>query len=161
MVNFNQLKALGTDLIGKAGEIAEQAKEKAGPLAEQAKAKAGPLAEQAIAKAGPLAEQAKEKAGPLMEKAKEAAAKGVDIAAEKVDSATGHKYSDKIGSVSDRLGTHASSAPASVLDTPVGSTFPPETVTPFPDDAASATPIRDEIIAPYPPNLPPAPGSSV
>jgi hypothetical protein len=72
-MDFNKLKALGTDMLGKATEMAEQAKEKAGPLAEQAR----------------------EKAGPLAQKAKEAASK----AASEIDSATGGKY----GSVSDRL----------------------------------------------------------
>ena len=37
MVDFEKLKALGNDLLGKAGDIASKAKEKAGPLAEQAK----------------------------------------------------------------------------------------------------------------------------
>ncbi len=92
MVDFDRLKALGNDFLHKAGDLAEQAKEKAGPLAEQAKEKAGPLAE-----------QAKEKAGPLAEKAKDAAAKGVNIAAERIDSATGGKYSERIDTVTDKL----------------------------------------------------------
>lgn len=161
MVNFNQLKALGTDLIGKAGELAGQAKEKAGPLAAQAKEKAGPLAE-----------QAKVKATPLVGKAKDAAAKGVDLAADKIDDATGHKYSGKIESVSDRLGTKATTPPvASPFDTPtttgMGDPFasdPLSTATPvapLSDSTFAETPIRDEIIEPYPPTLPPAPGSTI
>jgi hypothetical protein len=77
MVDFHRLKNLGTDIIGRAGDIAEQAKDKVVPLAEQAK----------------------EKVVPLAGKAKDVAAKGVDKAAGGLDSATGHKYHDKLGSV--------------------------------------------------------------
>jgi hypothetical protein len=77
MVDFHRLKNLGTDIIGRAGDIAEQAKDKVAPLAEQAK----------------------EKVVPLAGKAKDVAAKGVDKAAGGLDSATGHKYHDKIGAV--------------------------------------------------------------
>lgn len=174
MVSFNQLKALGNDLIGKAAPLAAQAKEKAGPLAAQAKEKAGPLAA-----------QAKEKATPLVGKAKDAAAKGVDRAADKVDSATGGKYSGKIGSVSDRLGTkgQASTSPfdappvtvtdplhtdglhTALLHTDATRTDPlhtdPLTSAVSTDATYAGNPIRDEIIEPYPPTLPPAPGSTI
>ena len=83
MVDFNKLKALGTEFLGKAEALAEQAKEKAGPLAEQAK----------------------EKAGPLAEKAKDAAVKGTHKAAETLDSRTGGKYSEKIDSVTGKVDT--------------------------------------------------------
>jgi hypothetical protein len=88
MVDFHKLKNLGTDIRGRAGEIAEQAKEKVVPLAEQAKEKVVPLAG-----------QAKEKVVPLAGKAKDVAAKGVDKAAEGLDSATGHKFHDKLADV--------------------------------------------------------------
>ncbi|MCP3800275.1 hypothetical protein NLX83_13505 [Allokutzneria sp. A3M-2-11 16] len=65
--------------------------------------KAKELANQAKDKVGPLAEQAKEKAGPLAEKAGGAAARGVDLAASKLDRATRGKYHDKIENVSTRL----------------------------------------------------------
>jgi hypothetical protein len=94
MVDFDKLKALGNDLLGKAGDLASKAKEKAGPLAEQAKEKAGPLAE-----------QAKEKAGPLTDKAKDVAAKGADLAAGGIDKATGGKYHDKIEAVQEKVET--------------------------------------------------------
>lgn len=83
MVDFNKLKALGNEYLAKATELAEQAKEKAGPLAEQAK----------------------EKAGPLAGKAKDAAVKGTHKAAETLDSRTGGKYSDKIGTVTGKVDT--------------------------------------------------------
>lgn len=83
MVDFNKLKALGNEYLAKATELAEQAKEKAGPLAEQAK----------------------EKAGPLADKAKDAAVKGTHKAAETLDSRTGGKYSDKIGTVTGKVDT--------------------------------------------------------
>ena len=90
MVDFNKLKALGTEFLGRAGELAEQAKEKAGPLAEQAK----------------------EKAGPLAEKAKEAAVKGTHKAAETLDTRTGGKYSEKIDSVTGKVDTALRKDPA-------------------------------------------------
>ena len=83
MVDFNRLKTLGTEFLGRAGELAEQAKEKAGPLAEQAK----------------------EKAGPLAEKAKEAAVKGTHKAADTLNAKTEGKYSDKIESVTGKVDT--------------------------------------------------------
>ena len=81
MVSFDKLKALGNDLLEKAGDLAGKAKDKAGPLAEQAK----------------------EKAGPLADKAKDAAAKGADLAADRIDKATGGKYHDKIDAVQDKV----------------------------------------------------------
>lgn len=149
MVSFNQLKALGTDLIGKAGEIADQAKEKAGPLAEQAK----------------------EKAGPLAEKAKDAAAKGVDKAADGLDSATGGKYKAKIDSVSDKLG-HALHTPADtgktgvtyqsdIADTtgvadPIHAAAPTDSATTVQADEVTRTDSSSPWPAPNDPDLPPA-----
>jgi len=72
-------------------------------LAEEAAEKAGPLAKQAKEKAGPLAAQAKEKAADLASKAAPVVAHGVDIAADKLDSATKGKYSDKIDVVQDKI----------------------------------------------------------
>ena len=95
MVDFNQLKAKGNELLGKASDMAGQAKEKAGPLADQAK----------------------EKAAPLASKAKGAAAKGVDKAAGSLDSATGGKYKGKIDTVSDRLGQKLQTEPPLVTPT--------------------------------------------
>ena len=108
MVDFHRLKNLGTDLRDRAGEIAEQAKDKVVPLAEQAKEKVVPLAE-----------QAKDKVVPLAGKAKDVAAKGVDKAAEGLDSATGHKFHDKLGDVTGNREKNPPVAPtaASSADT--------------------------------------------
>lgn len=100
MVDFHKLKNLGTDILGRAGDIAEQAKDKVVPLAEQAKDKVAPLAE-----------QAKDKVGPLADKAKGAAAKGVDKAAGGLDSATGHKYHHKLGAVTGNRDKNPTSGP--------------------------------------------------
>jgi len=120
MVDFNKLKALGTEFLGRAEALAEQAKEKAGPLAEQAK----------------------EKAGPLAEKAKDAAVKGTHKAAETFDSRTGGKYSDKIDTVTGKVDT-ALRKDSSTGPVPGAPSYPPSTGAPFgsaTDDAETSEP---------------------
>ena len=122
MVDFHRLKHLGTDILGRAGDIAEQAKDKVVPLAEQAKDKVGPLAE-----------QAKDKVGPLAGRAKDAAAKGVDKAAGGLDSATGHKYHHKLGAVTgnrDKNPTPSPVADVNETDPATPATVEPVTVEP-------------------------------
>jgi vacuolar-type H+-ATPase subunit H len=129
MVDFNKLKSLGTELLGKANEFAQEAKEKAGPLAQQAKEKAGPLAE-----------QAKEKAGPLADKAKEAAHKGFDKAAEGIDSATGGKYSDKIDTIQSKVDSALGSKATPVVTPEATFSDPADVVTEtFPAEPTTVT----------------------
>ncbi|HZA17264.1 MAG TPA: hypothetical protein VE645_10315, partial [Pseudonocardiaceae bacterium] len=71
-------------------------KEKAGPMVEQAINKVGPYAE----KLGPIVEQARDKAAPYVEKAVPFAVKGVEAAVATVDKATGGRYHDRIGNMS-------------------------------------------------------------
>ena len=73
----------------KASELAGQAMEAAGPALERAKA---------------VAEDLAVKAGPYVEKAAVLAAQGVGVAAEQLDKATSGKYSDRISSVSTKIG---------------------------------------------------------
>jgi hypothetical protein len=95
---------LANKAVAAAAPLVAQAREKAGPLAAQAREKAAPLAAQALEKAGPLAAEAKEKAAELADKAGGVAAHGMDTLAKQLDKATGGKYSDKITSVTSKLG---------------------------------------------------------
>ena len=131
MVDFHRLKNLGTDFLGRAGEFAEQAKDKVAPLAEQAK----------------------DKVVPLAGKAKDAAAKGVDRAAGGIDSATGHKFHDRLGDVTGNREKNpvAASGPAgSAKPDSAAEALPAEPTTresapgaehPITADAMSSTPI--------------------
>jgi len=104
-------------MLDKLKKFADQAKEKATPLAEQAAHRAAELATEARVKAGPLAEQAKERAVDLAGKAAPAVSQGVDKAAERIDKATGGRYSshlDKVqGVVHETASKVAASAPGS------------------------------------------------
>jgi hypothetical protein len=86
-------------ITDKAAELAARAAAAAGPLKEKATEFAGTAA----AAAAPLASQAKEKAALLAERGAELGAKGVSALAESIDKVTGHKYSDKISSVTAKL----------------------------------------------------------
>jgi vacuolar-type H+-ATPase subunit H len=101
-------------MLDKLKKLADQAKEKATPLAEQAAHRAAELATEAREKAGPLAEQAKERAAELATKAAPAVSQGVDKAAERIDKATGGRYTshlDKVqGVVHEKAGKVAGSA---------------------------------------------------
>ena len=96
----DQAKAKASELTDQAKQRLEQLRQKAGPYLDQAKGKAGDLKD----KAGPAASQAAGKAGEFAGKAGGAAAHGVESASGALDRATGGKYSDKIKSVSDKLG---------------------------------------------------------
>ena len=96
----DQAKAKAGELTDQAKQRLEQLRQKAGPYLDQAKGKAGDLKE----KAGPVASQAAGKAGEFAGKAGGAAAHGVESASGALDRATGGKYSDKIKSLSDKLG---------------------------------------------------------
>ena len=65
----------------------------------------------------PLAGQAKDKVIPLAGKAKDAAAKGVDRAAGGLDSATGHKYHDKLTGVTGNREKNPTVVPDPAQDT--------------------------------------------
>ena len=86
-------------MLDKLKKFADQAKEKAAPLAEQAAHRAAELASEARVKAGPLAEQARERAVDLAGKAAPAVSQGVDKATERLDKATGGRYSSKLDKV--------------------------------------------------------------
>jgi hypothetical protein len=135
MVDFHKLKNLGTDIRGRAGEIAEQAKEKVVPLAEQAKEKVVPLAG-----------QAKEKVVPLAGKAKDVAAKGVDKAAEGLDSATGHKFHDKLGDVTGNREKNPT-GPAGSSSADSGSPADVSVTDPATDDTAMDTTAGDTAVS--------------
>ena len=96
----DQAKAKASELTDQAKQRLEQLRQKAGPYLDQAKGKAGDLKE----KAGPMASQAAGKASEFAGKAGGAAAHGVESASGALDRATGGKYSDKIKSMSDKLG---------------------------------------------------------
>jgi MT0933-like antitoxin protein len=102
-------------MLDKLKKFADQAKEKATPLAEQAAHRAAELATEAREKAGPLAEQARERAAELATKAAPAVSQGVDKAAERIDKATGGRYTshlDKVqGVVHERASKVAGSTP--------------------------------------------------
>jgi MT0933-like antitoxin protein len=100
-------------MLDKLKKLAGQAKEKAGPLAEQAAHKAAELASEAREKAGPLAEQAKERAVDLAGKAAPAVSQGVDKATERLDKATGGRYSSQLDKVQDVVHGTASKVAAS------------------------------------------------
>ncbi len=76
-------------LTERASELAKDAADAAGPAIEKAKGVAADLAV---------------KAGPYVDKAAGLAAQGVAVAAEHIDKATKGKYSDKITSVSSKIG---------------------------------------------------------
>jgi len=88
-----------SSFIDKAKEQAAELAEKAKPFAEKAKEQAAELAE----KAKPFAEKAKEQAAELAEKARPLAADAVDKTADGVDKITGHRYSEKIDGVSEKV----------------------------------------------------------
>ena len=96
----DQAKAKASELTDQAKRGLDQLRQKAGPYLDQAKGKAGDLK----GKAGPAASQAAGKASDIAGKAGGAAAHGVESASGALDRATGGKYSDKIKSVSDKLG---------------------------------------------------------
>ena len=96
----DQAKAKASELTDQAKQRLEQLRQKAGPYLDQAKGKAGDMKE----KAGPVASQAAGKASEFAGKAGGAAAHGVESASGALDRATGGKYSDKIMSLSDKLG---------------------------------------------------------
>ena len=96
----DQAKAKASELTDQAKQRLEQLREKAGPYLDQAKERAGGLKE----KAGPVANQAAGKASGFAGKAGGAAALGVESASGALDRATRGKYSDKIKSVTDKLG---------------------------------------------------------
>ena len=100
-------------MLDKLKKLVDQAKEKAAPLAEQAAHKATELASEAREKAGPLAEQAKERAVDLAGKAAPAVSQGVDKAAERLDKATGGRYSSQLDKVQDVVHDTASKVAAS------------------------------------------------
>ena len=85
----------------RATELVNQAADAAGPVIEKAKVAATGAAE----KAGPYVGKAAEKAGPYVDKAAGLAAQGVTVAAGQIDKATKGKYSDKISSVSSKIGS--------------------------------------------------------
>ena len=96
----DQAKAKASELTDQAKRGLDQLRQKAGPYLDQAKGKAGDLK----GKAGPAASQAAGKASDIAGKAGGAAAHGVESASGALDRATGGKYSDKIKSVSEKLG---------------------------------------------------------
>lgn len=65
--------------------------------------KAKDIAGQAAEKASEVASDLAEKVGPLAEKAGEVAAKGVHAAADAANKATGGRFEDKIGSVTEKV----------------------------------------------------------
>jgi hypothetical protein len=107
-------------MLEKLKKLADQAKEKAAPLAEQAAHRAAELASEARVKAGPLAEQAKERAVDLAGKAAPAVSQGVDKAAERIDKATGGKYSNHLDKVQGAVHGTASKVAASAAGQATG-----------------------------------------
>lgn len=123
--------------MSESGKFSDRAAE----LAEKAAAKAGPLAQQAKIRATELAAQARTQAGPMAAQAKEKAAHSVEPLAQRIDKATGHKYTDRITSVSSKL--------KGALEKKPGATPPPSTPSAAPPmTPPAATPTEEPPVTP-------------